>query len=61
MIANPDLLRLADAPLAAIIAVIRVGLGLILISNAIIGKAHPALRLIMGAAGLVIVFFGIWI
>ncbi len=61
MIANPDLLRLAEAPLAAIIAVIRVGLALILISNSIIGKAHPALRLVMGVAGLLIVFSEIWI
>jgi TRAP transporter 4TM/12TM fusion protein len=61
MIANPDLLRLAESPLAALIAVIRVGLGLILISHAIIGKAHPAVRLVMGAAGLLIVFSGIWI
>ena len=39
MIANPDMLRLSDAPLAAFLAAVRVALGLTLLSSALCGRA----------------------
>ncbi len=61
MIANPDMLRLTEAPVAALIAMLRVALGLTLLSYGLISarKILPTLGLV--ALGLGVVFSGLYI
>jgi TRAP transporter 4TM/12TM fusion protein len=56
IIANPDLLRLAQDPTKALIALVQIALGLTLISYGLIGtrKALPSIALL--AAGVLVVF-----
>ncbi len=56
MIANPDVIAMADRPFGAFIAAIKIGLGLAAISYAAIGLRSPWIRLLTGMAGLAIVF-----
>ncbi|AVO38640.1 TRAP transporter permease [Pukyongiella litopenaei] len=59
MVANPELLQLAEMPVAALFAAVRIGAGLTLISYGLIGfRALPA-RLAAGLAGLALVFAGL--
>lgn len=44
MVANPDLIRLADTPVAALLAAVKIGAGLALISWALVRKKAPAWR-----------------
>ncbi len=61
MIANPDMLRLTEAPVAALIAMLRVALGLTLLSYGLISarKILPTLGLV--ALGLGVIFSGLYI
>ena len=56
MVANPDMLRLSDAPLAAA----RVALGVTLLSSGLIGAHRPIPTIALCAAGLTVVFSGLW-
>ena len=56
MIANPGILTLSDSPAYALFAFARIGVGLALVSNALIGKAAWPLRILFAAAGLAVVF-----
>ncbi|KIN71039.1 TRAP transporter permease [Sulfitobacter guttiformis] len=59
MIANPDMLRLAEAPVAALIAMIRVAVGLTLVSYGLIGARKIVPTVLMVLAGLLVVFSGL--
>ncbi|WP_258182283.1 MULTISPECIES: TRAP transporter large permease subunit [unclassified Sulfitobacter] len=59
MVANPDMLRLSDAPLAALLAAARVALGLTLLSSGLIGARRPIQTIALCAAGLIVVFSGL--
>jgi len=61
MIANPDVLRLAEAPLAALVAMLRIAVGLALVSYGLIAarKVLPTVGMVLG--GLTIVFSGVYI
>lgn len=56
MIANPDLIRLAESPLTAIIAFLRVGVGLGLISYGLIAMRAPISTLVLCIAGFAVIF-----
>ena len=56
MIANPALIGLAETHWAALLAAAQIGLGLALMSNAIISKRAGALRLGLFAGGLALIF-----
>ena len=56
MIANLDLIRLAEAPLSALIAFLRVAVGLGLISYGLIATRAPLVTLGLCAAGLSVIF-----
>ena len=56
MIANPDLIRLADAPGAALIACLRVALGLSLMSYGLIAARGFMWTAALCAAGLAVIF-----
>jgi len=60
MIANNQLIALGDAPLAAIWAALRMAVGLSLISYGLIGKVTVLLRVVLCAAGLIVIFAGAW-
>ena len=60
MIANDQLIALGDAPLAAIWAALRMAVGLSLISYGLIGKVTVLLRVVLCAAGLIVIFAGAW-
>lgn len=61
MIANPDLLRLVDAPVGALAAAARVAAGLALISYGIIGARGWAARIGLPLLGLGAVFGALWV
>jgi len=56
MVANPDLLALGERPLAAVLAAAQVGLGLALVSWAVIRPQPLPLRLLVGVAGLLVLY-----
>ncbi|MFY9210088.1 MAG: TRAP transporter fused permease subunit [Aestuariivita sp.] len=56
MIANPDLIRLIDEPVGALIAFLRVGVGLGLISYGLIAMRAPLSTLGLCAAGFAVIF-----
>lgn len=60
MVANPDMLRLAEVPFAALLAAGRVALGLTLLSSGLIGARRPFPTVALCASGLAIVFSGLW-
>jgi TRAP transporter 4TM/12TM fusion protein len=59
MIANPAIIRLDSEPLAALFALLRMGLGLSLISFGLIARAALPLRIVLFLAGFGCVFFGL--
>jgi TRAP transporter 4TM/12TM fusion protein len=56
MVANPSIIALATEPMAAVIALAQIGLGLGLISYALIGAFAPMLRVGFGVAGVLVLF-----
>lgn len=58
MIANPDVLRIAQDPLAAIIAFVRMAVGLGILSYGLIALTNPLAKLAGGGLGLAIVLSG---
>ena len=59
MIANPDILRLAQDPFAALVAMLRIAAGLMLVSYGLIGARRVLPTIAMVGAGLAIVFSGL--
>ena len=59
MVANPDILRLAEDPIAALIAMLRIAAGLMLVSYGLIGARRVLPTILMVGAGLAIVFSGL--
>ncbi|MEP3331608.1 TRAP transporter fused permease subunit [Sedimentitalea sp.] len=59
MIANPNLLRIADAPLLALFALCRVAIGLGLLSYGLIGARGFLSKAALGMAGLAIAMSGV--
>ncbi len=59
MIANPDILRIAEGPVAALFALLRMALGLALLSRGLIGSRSVAGTLIWCALGLAALFSGL--
>jgi TRAP-type uncharacterized transport system fused permease subunit len=58
MIANPDILRIAQEPVAAIIAFVRMAVGLGILSYGLIALTNPFAKLAGGGLGLAIVLSG---
>lgn len=56
MVANPAIMELATNPLPALVALVQIGLGLALISYALIGAFTPLRRAGLGMAGFVVLF-----
>ncbi|SIO53390.1 TRAP transporter, 4TM/12TM fusion protein [Rhodovulum sp. ES.010] len=61
MVANPDILALASAPAAALIAGLRLALGLGLLSWGLIGARGGLARVASALAGTGLVFAGLWL
>jgi TRAP-type uncharacterized transport system fused permease subunit len=59
MIANPDILRIADAPLAALLAFLRMAIGLAILSHGLIGARSIVAKITIGLAGLAIILSGL--
>lgn len=60
MIANPDILRLVEAPVAALIAFVRMAVGLAVLSYGLIALRPILAKLGVGLVGLAIVMSGIF-
>jgi TRAP transporter 4TM/12TM fusion protein len=58
MIANPAVIELAHTPLAAILAGVKIGIGLALVSFGLIGFRIPWQKLVSTMAGLAVIFIG---
>jgi TRAP transporter 4TM/12TM fusion protein len=56
MVANPAIMGLASEPVAALLALVQIGLGLALISYALIGVFTPLRRAALGLAGAAVLF-----
>lgn len=56
LIANPGLIALAENPISAVLAFLKVGVGLTLISYGVIAPLQIILRLVMTAAGFAVIF-----
>ncbi|MDG2206144.1 MAG: TRAP transporter large permease subunit, partial [Alphaproteobacteria bacterium] len=56
MIANPHLIELAAAPGMAVLAALKIGVGLAVISHGVIAPSPPALRIGLAIAGRAILF-----
>jgi TRAP transporter 4TM/12TM fusion protein len=56
MVANPAIMGLASEPVAALLALVQIGLGLALISYALIGVFTPLRRAALGLAGFAVLF-----
>ncbi|MEX0337812.1 MAG: TRAP transporter large permease subunit, partial [Arenibacterium sp.] len=61
MIANPDVIRLGETPITALLAGLRLAIGLGLISMGLIGFTALWLRVLSIGLGGAIVFSGLWI
>ncbi|MDT8328871.1 MAG: TRAP transporter fused permease subunit [Roseovarius sp.] len=61
MIANPDMLRLAENPVGALVATLRIALGLTLVSYGLISARKVFKTVLLVSAGLVVIFSGIYI
>ncbi len=59
MIANPDILRVADAPLPALLAFLRMALGLAILSHGLIGARSIIAKITIGLVGLAIILSGL--
>ncbi|WP_282027114.1 TRAP transporter permease [Limimaricola cinnabarinus] len=60
MIANPDMIGLAEAPMAALVAFGRVAIGLTLLSAGLIGARQPLPTAALCVSGIAVVFSGLW-
>ena len=60
MIANPDVIGLAEAPIAALMAFVRVAFGLTLLSAGLIGARRPLPTAVLCLTGIAVVFSGLW-
>lgn len=58
MVANPTLLELRTSPVLAVLATVKTGLGLGLVSYGVIGLRQPLPRLAATLAGLLVIFVG---
>tara|TARA_R110002050_G_scaffold55954_10_gene126012 strand:+ start:28237 stop:29985 length:1749 start_codon:yes stop_codon:yes gene_type:complete len=56
MVANPAIMEIAINPITALVALVQIGLGLALISHALIGVFRPLHRAGLGIAGLLVLF-----
>ncbi|MDF1609579.1 TRAP transporter fused permease subunit [Hoeflea sp. YIM 152468] len=56
MVANPSIMQIATDPLPALVALAQIGLGLALISYALIGVFKPLPRIGLGVAGFAVLF-----
>ncbi|AHD03619.1 TRAP transporter permease [Leisingera methylohalidivorans] len=61
MVANPGILNLAHDPLNALIALLRMGVGLTLVSAGLIGARRLAPTIGLCGLGLAVTFSGLWI
>ncbi len=61
MIANPDIIRLAESPALAILAMLRVAVGLALVSYGLISARKVLKTALLVGAGLVVIFSGLYI
>jgi len=61
MIANPDILRLAENPVPALIAMLRLALGLALISYGLISARKAVKTAVLVAGGLAVIFSGLYV
>jgi TRAP-type uncharacterized transport system fused permease subunit len=61
MIATPDIIRLAETPVPAIIAMLRVAVGLALVSYGLISARKAIKTTLLVGAGLAVIFSGIYI
>ncbi|MDQ7071576.1 MAG: TRAP transporter fused permease subunit [Rhodobacterales bacterium] len=59
MIANPDILRLTEAPLAALVAFARMAVGLAILSHGLIAVRSLHWKLAIGALGLAVILSGV--
>ncbi len=59
MIANPDILRIADAPLAALLDFVRMAIGLAVLSHGLIGAGTVLAKGLIGLVGLAIILSGL--
>lgn len=59
MVANPDILRLVEAPMAALIAFLRMAVGLAVLSYGLIALKPLLAKIGVGGAGLAIVMSGV--
>jgi len=56
MIANPSLIALADTPMHAVLAALKVGIGLAFISTGVIAPRNPVIRVAIIVLGLAAIF-----
>ncbi|MGP1396446.1 MAG: TRAP transporter permease [Inquilinaceae bacterium] len=61
MIANPDLIGLGESPAGALLAVVRVGAGLTLLSHGLIAPHTVIARVGLTLAGVAVVFSGLYV
>ena len=61
MIANPDIIRLVESPLSAILAMLRIAIGLALVSYGLIGTRQALNKIMLVGAGLATIFSGIYV
>lgn len=61
MIANPNIIRLAESPVPAILAMLRVAIGLALVSYGLISARKFLKTTLLVGAGLAVIFSGIHI
>lgn len=61
MIANPNIIRLAESPVPAILAMLRVAIGLALVSYGLISARKVLKTALLVGAGLAVIFSGIYI
>ena len=59
MIASPALIELREAPLTALLVMVKVGLGLAAISHGVIGKRAIWVRCVLAVAGLALILYPI--
>ncbi len=60
MIANPDILRVSEAPVAALIAFFRMALGLGVLSYGLIALRSPLAKFMVGLSGMAIILSGVF-
>ncbi len=61
MIANPDILKIAETPGAALLAFVRMAVGLAVLSHGLIAAKSLVTKTLVGAAGLAIILSGLMI